>query len=339
MALGTSKMAIDVIPKNFTSRRKMRHYDLVVLAQQPRTLRQYRAYALIANFYQRLLPHRLQDPRTYPVGGHYAVTRSLVAGLSSLDAEFAYQPPLARTTARSAIVLAGAKTLHEATEWRRNGHCQLLWAGPNIVEHPHQLDGAILSPHIDGVVVPSNNVRQIFETQEPSLEGRVRVWPAGVDEQYWKSSPIPRRDLIVIYNKRMPDLAHHLEKILRDRGYRCVTLNYGDHRRDKYRPHEFRALLDRAIACVFLTYNESQGLAATEAWSMDVPTFAYRAGPTLNIDTIPYMTPDTGRYWSNIDELLNMFTTYSPSQFRPRAWVLANMTDKICANLLLAMMR
>lgn len=270
---------------------------------------------------------------------HYAVTRSLVVGLNSLGVEFAYQPSLARTTARAAIVLSGADTLHEATVWRRNGHCQVLWAGPNIVDHPHQLDGAILSPHIDGVVVASNNMRQIFETAEPSLVGHMRVWPVGVDEQYWKSSQVSRRDSILVYNKRMPDLARHLEHVLHDRGYRCVTLNYGDHRRDKYRPHQFRALLDRATACIFLTYNEPQGIAATEAWSMDVPTFAYRAGSTRNINTVPYMTPDTGRYWSDTDDLLNMLATFSPNQFQPRSWVLANMTDKICANMLFTMMR
>ena len=154
---------------------RMRHYDLVVLAYQPRTLRQYRAHALIAGCYQRLMPYRLQDPFPYPVGGHYGVTRSFVAGLRSLGIKFAYQPPLARTTARNAIVLAGPDTLREAIAWRRNGHCQQLWAGPNIVDHPHQLDGIILSPGIDGVVVASDNMRQIFEAAEPSLAGRLRV--------------------------------------------------------------------------------------------------------------------------------------------------------------------
>jgi hypothetical protein len=318
---------------------RMRHYDLVVLAHQPRTLRQYRTHALIAAGYQRLMPYRLQDPRPFPVGGHYGVTRSLVVGLRSLDAEFAYQPPLARTTARNAIVLAGPDTLHEAIAWRRNGYCQQLWAGPNIVDHPQQLNGIILSPEIDGVVVASNNMRQVFETAEPSLADRMRIWPAGVDEQYWKPSSVPRRDSLLIYNKRMPDLARRLEGILRDCGYSCATLNYGEKHRDKYRPHEFRAMLDRAIACILLTYNEPQGIAAAEAWSMDVPTFAYRADAVRNVDTLPYLTPDTGHYWSDTNELLTLLAAFSPHQFRPRSWVLANMTDTICASQLIAMMR
>ena len=318
---------------------RMRHYDLVVLAHQPNTFRQYRMHALIATCYQRLLPYRLQDPRPYPVGGHYGVTRSLVVGLRSLGADFAYQPPLARTTARNAIVLAGLDTLHEAIAWRRNGHCQQLWAGPNIVDHPHQLNGIILSPDIDGVIVASDNMRQVFVTAEPSLAGRMRVWPAGVDEQYWKPSSDSRRDSLLIYNKRMPDVARRLESILRDRGFKCATLNYGEKRHEKYRPHEFRAMLDRAIACILLTYNEPQGIAATEAWSMDVPTFAYRAEAVRNVDTIPYLTPDTGLYWSDTNELLILLAAFSPHHFRPRSWVLANMTDTICARQLIAMMR
>jgi len=236
-------------------------------------------------------------------------------------------------------VLAGPDILREAIAWRRNGHCQQLWAGPNIVDHPHQLDGIILSPDIDGVVVASDNMRQVFETAEPSLAGRTHVWPAGVDEQYWKPRSVPHRDSLLIYNKRMPNLARRLEGVLRDCRYSCAILSYGEKRRGKYRPHEFRALLDRAIACIFLTFNEPQGIAAAEAWSMDVPTFAYRAEAVRNVDTIPYLTPDTGHYWSDTDELLTLLAAFSPHLFRPRSWVLANMTDTICASQLIAVMR
>jgi hypothetical protein len=137
----------------------------------------------------------------------------------------------------------------------------------------------------------------------------------------------------------MPDLARKLEGALRQHGYRHETLNYGDHRRDKYRQHQFRAMLDRAYACIFLSYDEPQGIAATEAWSMDVPTFAYRADNVRDIATVPYMTPDTGRYWSEVDELLGLLASFSPDRFRPRRWVLENMTDAVCARQLIELTR
>jgi hypothetical protein len=317
----------------------MRHHDLVVLARQPRTVRQYRAYARIVGLCRRVLPYRLQDPQPLPVGGHYAVTRSLVAGLGQLKLDFAYQPPLDRTTARAAIVLAGSGLLGAALSWRRQGGCGFLLAGPNIVDHPHQLDRLILSSGIDGVVVASDKMRRIFETAEPSIADRLRVWPAGVDEHYWKPSGKSQRDTVLIYDKRMPDLATRLERALRDRGHRCRTLHYGDHRRDKYRLRRFRAMLDRAVACILLTYDEPQGIAATEAWSMDVPTFAYRADNVRDVDTVPYLTPETGRYWSDIDELLALLAPRSPHRFRPRPWVLENMTDVVCAQRLVALTR
>jgi len=82
---------------------------------------------------------------------------------------------------------------------------------------------------------------------------------------------------VLIYNKRMSELAGKLMRNLRGRGLRCRLINYGDRRGEKYALHRFKAELDRAYACVFLTLDEPQGIAACEAWSMDVPTLAHWA--------------------------------------------------------------
>ena len=63
-------------------------------------------------------------------------------------------------------------------------------------------------------------------------------------------------------------------------------------------------MLDRAFACIFLSFDEPQGIAPTEAWSMDVPTYSFRSEGLGDVDTVPYQTPATGRYWSSFDELL-----------------------------------
>jgi glycosyltransferase involved in cell wall biosynthesis len=311
--------------------------DLVILAHQPRVLKQWQFYNTIVRQYRRFLPYRLRDPDPETVGGHYGVTRSLVVGLRSIGADFAYGPTLDRTKARVAIVLAGQNELRAAIAWKRRGGCQKLFAGPNVVELPNQGDGILLSQEIDRVVVASDKVCREYESIASSLCGKIVVWPAGVDENYWKPRGTSPRDTVLIYNKRMPALAHDLEANLQQHGFRCRVFNYGGKRNDKYRLRDFRAALERSYACVFLSLSEPQGIAAAEAWSMDCPTFAFRERHFTHVATIPYLSQETGRYWSRPEELLLHLANFKPERFQPRAWVVENMTDEICARKLLTL--
>jgi hypothetical protein len=312
------------------------HHDLVVLARPPRTLRNVTPVRVAIARWRRLQPYAARDPEPLAVGGHYAVTRSLVAGLKAIGADYAYEPDLRLCTARAAIVLCQRTSLLAAIQWKRRGGCELLFAGPNIVDRPHQQDGVVLSSEIDGLIVASRKMQDIFEREEPSLRGRVRVWPAGVDANYWQRSGQGSRACVLIYNKRMPDHAARLAALIGAHGYACKVLNYGDKRADKYRPSQFRALLDCAFACIFLSLDEPQGIAATEAWSMDVPTLSFVAENAAR-NTVPYQTLETGCYWSTFDELLQLLSRAKHGDFAPRAWVLEHMTDEICARQLLAL--
>jgi hypothetical protein len=312
-------------------------YDLVVLARRPRTLRQWPGIAALLNVGKRCLPYGLRDPDTLAVGGHYGVTRSLISGLRAIGANFCYEPNLDRTFARAAIVLGPPESLPAAIDWKRRGGVELLLAGPNVVDDPRNAGGVLLTPEIDRAVVASDKMRVLFESLAPSLSGRMRVWPAGVDEQYWQPSSRNRRDGILIYDKRMPRLAAELRCALSARGHRCETIRYGEKRWEKYPQRQFRAALDRSRICVFLSYDEPQGLAAAEAWSMDVPTFAYRAEKVRDVATVPYLTAATGCYWSSVDEVLALVEARTAAEFDPRGWVLKNMTDAICAEQLISL--
>jgi hypothetical protein len=315
------------------------HHDLVILARQPNSIRQYSAYAGLIRAIARVLPFAWRDPLPRPIGGHYGVTRSLTSGLEQLGVRFAYAPRLERTTARAAIVLAGVKELKAAMAWRRRGSCEILLAGPNIVELPYDQDRILLSPDIDRVIVTSEKVRQQYLSVAPELTGRICIWPAGVDERYWHFTGRGPRNTVLIYNKRMPDLAGRLFSVLSMHGFQCEVINYGERRANKYRPHQFRSALSRAAACVMLTIDEAQGLAAAEAWSMDVPTLIYRSPDREAVATVPYLTSATGRYWSSIEELVMLLRDTPADGFKPRDWVLANMTDAVCAAQLMTLVR
>jgi hypothetical protein len=312
-------------------------YDLVVLAHQANAIRQYRLHGAAIRAVARVVPFAWRDPLPRALGGHYGVTRSLVEGLEQLGVRHAYAPRLDRTAARAAIVLNGVEELKSAMAWRRAGGCRLLLAGPNVAEMPHDRGGILLSPDIDRVIVASDKVRQQYLAAAPQLAGRICVWPAGVDAAYWRHSGTPARSTVLIYNKRMPELAGQLRAALAARGFACEVIHYSDRRKGKYRLHRFRAALSRAAACVMLTLDEPQGLAAAEAWSMDVPTLAYRSPGYEAVATVPYLTAATGAYWSTIEELVGLLRAAPAAGYRPRDWILANMTDAACAAQLMAL--
>jgi hypothetical protein len=317
----------------------MRHYDLVILAHQANSIRHYRAYAALIGLLHGTMPFAWRDPLPRPVGGHYAVTRSLVAGLERIGARFAYRPRLENTVARAAIVLAGVKELQAAIEWRKNGGCKVLLAGPNIVDTPFDQGGILLSPFIDLVVVASAKVQRSFSSTAPDLARRICVWPAGVDENYWRPSESPVKKSVLIYNKKMSDISQKIVESLSMQGFTVGVINYSDKRGSKYAPHEYRAALNSSIACVMLTNGETQGIAAVEAWSMNVPTLVYRPVTSTGADVLPYLAPETGSYWSTPQGLFDLLLQSSLNKFSPRDWVLANMTDPICASQLLLQIR
>jgi hypothetical protein len=313
----------------------MAYYDFVVFAHQSNTLRQIRAYSALIRGFARVVPFAWRDPLPRSVGGHYSHTRSVVVGLEQLGVNFAYQPRLDRTEARAALVLLGIDELKAAIEWRRRGGCKLLLAGPTVVERPHDKDGILLSPEIDRVVVASDKVRLQYESLAPQLIGRILVCPSGVDENYWRASPRRPQNRVLIYNKRMPQVASQLVSVLSKNGFPCEVINYGERRKDRYRFHQYRSALNRAFVCIMLTLDEPSGNMATECWSMDVPTMAYRAPGYENAATLPFVNSATGSYWSSIDELLGLLRGLSYANYQPRNWVLTNMTDAICsANLI-----
>jgi hypothetical protein len=316
-----------------------RQYDLIVLAHQANSIRHYKAYAGLIRGFHKVVPFAWRDPLPKPVGGHYAVTRSLVNGLERIGTQFAYRPPLEKAAARAAIVLAGVKDLQAAIEWRERGRCAVLLAGPNIVDAPLDHGGILLSPVIDRVVVASAKVRNIYLSIAPELANRIWVWPAGVDETYWNpDGPAPKKS-VLIYNKKMPELTQELVAVLNAHGIAAEVISYSDKRGTKYRAHQYRSALNRSFACVMLTHGETQGLAAVEAWAMNVPTLAYRAATSDSTEVLPYLTDQTGSYWSTSQELCHLLQRIDLNSFSPRQWVLANMTDTICASKLTVLIR
>lgn len=274
-------------------------------------------------------------------GGHHAVTRSLVEGLEKLNVPFSYNPVLIEDLSRTVIVLSDAFALKQMIALKQQGYIKYLLAGPNILNDPSSHDGILSSPEVDVCITPCEIVCKLHERFLPSLKNRSLPWAAGVDADFWKPRADVIRNKVLIYNKQSKGPTTPPDKYIQElekRGYNVSVVNYG-----YYSVDEFLLHLQTATLLIGFSRDESQGIAWTEAWACDVPTFIwYNSEPTYlgvqyNGSPAPYLSETTGSYFSSLDDLVSLLNRWENKDLRlsPRQWCLENMTDEVCAKELL----
>lgn len=274
--------------------------------------------------------------------GHAGVNRSLLKGLSSLGVNYNFNPSSIQEIGDVVLVPANENALHTAIRLKNQGRIQLLLAGPNMVVWPSESNGIVGNSAIDCCIVPCEWCKVNYERDLPSLCGRIAVLPSGVDTAFWQPTiDTKSSNIVIVYRKNSDEtLCVNVENILRKYGWIPYRLTYGS-----YQQNEYKDILNKARFAVFLSRSESQGLALAECWSNDVPTLVWDPQePTLigkkmcwPISAAPYLSQSTGRLWRNLMELeliLHNIITELPT-IEPRAWVLQNMSDDVCASRLL----
>ena len=295
---------------------------------------------------RRLVKPGVPLPSTSRYPGHFALVRSVVEGLQRIGADFNFNP--GRISAIARVVYAPAnEALRQAIQLKRDGHIDYLVAGPVNALFAEECDGILQEPEVDRVIVAHGWTRDFFQGA-PALLHKSRVCPCGVDTDAWK--PSDRRDdrtLALVYWKSGDEaFCEEVEGIVRGCGLepRRLRALAGEHA--MFTAADYRSLLDRSTIAVFLSAFETQGLALAEAWSMNVPTLAWdpqgsaewRGRSFQARSSAPYLTADTGRTWRTIDTLETTLrgALQDRASFQPRAWMVAHMTDAICAAALLA---
>jgi hypothetical protein len=278
-------------------------------------------------------------PSASPYPGHYAVTRSVVEGLRDIGADFNFNPSSFTDLAR--IVYAPAnEALRQAAELKRQGKVDYLVAGPVNALFSDECDSILQMPEIDRLIVACDWALAFFDAA-PELKRKSTVCPCGVDAAFWSPS-VSAKDAVVVYWKSgSSEFCDRVEAAAARHGLITIRVEsaHGQHR--GFTPIEFRAHLDRAVVAVFLSSFETQGIALAEAWAMDVPTLVWdpkgpaewRGRTFQSGSSCPYLTAATGIAWRTLDELESALAEVlsQRDRFQPRAWVLGNMTDAICA--------
>lgn len=233
----------------------------------------------------------------------------------------------------------------EALRWainkKKEGHIRQLMAGPNLVVGPLDYSRILLAPEIDKILQPSNWVRDFYLSLSPKLIGKIKVWPAGVEIPV--NVTAKKQDLILVYFKKSSDkkLLGLILGELEDRGVSYQILHYGN-----YKKMEYFDLLEKSKAMIYISNSESQGLALAEAWARNVPTLVWDRGffeygqyswRANNISS-PYLTEDNGITFGGGDDFGKRFDSFMSNRdsFRSKEYVEANLSDKVCAEKLLA---
>lgn len=279
--------------------------------------------------------------------GHPAVTRSMLSGFLDLKTPFHFNP-LKKNVTDICIVLSSFEALAAALELKQKGIIKKLIAGPNIATYPDEENSILTHKEIDICLVPSNWVKEMYEEISPSLKRRIKIWPAGVNQTYWspKYNAVPSKtENILIYIKGSHNkvLLEGINILLKKNRFNTVEIEYGS-----YSQKTYKNLLNWANLVIVIGGTESQGIAMAEAWSMNVPTLVLAnemwirpGGAKFVSSSSPYLSPATGIFFTNLKDLMSDLEEWHERRlkYNPRAWILKNMTDTLCGQKLLNLMR
>lgn len=226
--------------------------------------------------------------------------------------------------------------------------------GAAIYSHPLAFPDLFARyPNIKRFLVPGEWTRKMFE---PFYGDKVVAWPVGIDTNYWRPDDTEKTFDFLIYDKIR--WQHELMKIelidpvietLEQQGISYHFIKYGS-----YTHQELIDKLKVSKAVLFLCEHETQGLAYQQMLAGNIPILAWDRGgywqdPEFYPDRIKYEPVSSVPYWDercgvkftdavDFKEKLKIFLNLTDT-FRPRDYIMENLTLEICAGKYLQIYR
>jgi hypothetical protein len=300
-------------------------------------------FRLILQIILRILNRSKLKYYNHPIyRGHFAVTRSLVEGFRKNNISFIYNR-LTTTHSEYVVVLSNVIALRQCIKLKKLGLIKVLFAGPNICNSPSDHNYILTNKYIDKIIIPSKWVSDYYCQISSKFSNRLLIWPAGVDEMYWIPNKYDyfERDKILLYKKRINDdmriVFDSIVNFFQINNISYNVIEYGTFTQDEYLD-----LLRNSKLMIGFSKWESQGIAWSEAWSVNVPTFIYKVDSTiidnikLYISSAPYLSETSGLYFNGFTDFKNKFNEFENRnlEFNPRNYVYKNLTDVACSKIL-----
>ena len=297
----------------------------------------------------KILLHKLKSLRVagrdsyYP--GHKRVSEEVLEGLTEIGVEYNLDPFLYENGSHY-ILLSHPNWLSvlSSSNGLMSADAQVI-CGPNVF-HSLASECANELKKLNSIVLtPSDWVARNYEMQMPTLKGKIKVWPCGVNEDIWmpiKDSLIKKK--VIIYRKHDGFDAGFLKYVtdyLEKKSLMPVVIVYGEYTIDQWKEE-----LSLSCCVIYLTsFTESQGIAQFEAWSMNVPIFVYYVEDCIVDDWLfegasssPYLSESSGKFWSSLDDLICLIDNLIEGKdtYSPRKYLLNGYTREIQTKKLLS---
>lgn len=302
----------------------------------------YYKRSLKINYKLFLKKYRGYLPRPFEVlmyGGHYGVSRSMIEGLQGLNENVNYNPSRKKDIGDVVIVIGDINALRQAIELKQQKKIKKLIAGPNLCVFPTDFR-EIAAKEIDVYITHATWCVDYFIEMLPVLKNKMKIWPVGIDENYWKPLTKTKKNgkTLLFFKKYVDDVFYNKCLIIaKENGFEVIELIRGG-----YTFEQYKQLLSKVDFLVHFTEHESQGISLSESWAMNVPTMVWSTGVwnhegnNIKCSSAPFLNNENGRFFKNEIEFDKLFKTqqFLPDLYQPRKWVLENLTDRKSASIL-----
>jgi hypothetical protein len=293
--------------------------------------------------YPRRILRRLIRGKPRP-GGQGRMFLNLCAGLDRITAPYRindYRHAVANPDEIACIV--GQPFVLDKISWRNP-----IVFGAAIYAHPIEDPHLLRRLPVQKILVPGPWMKSMYE---PMWNGAVESWPVGIDTELWNCpSGVDKLTDVLLYDKVRWErdelectLIEPIRTLLRKHCRSVHEIRYGH-----YSVSDYRDLLSRCRAMVFLCEHETQGLAYQEALSSGVPIFAWDRGGAWRdpsffphkvqfgpVTSVPYWDDRCGMRFADVEEFESDWPDFwdkiKSGAFRPRDFVVDNLSLEHCA--------
>ena len=285
-------------------------------------------------------------------GGHARVFLNLCAGLNRIGAPYRVNDyRYARKNPNALACIVGKPCVLDAMPWKNP-----ILFGAAGYSHPVDDPDLLERLAVKKVLVPGPWVKAMCE---PWWGGAIESWPVGIDTDLWRpAAPDAKRIDVLLYDKVRWDhdafeasLLKPIRSILEKHGRSFMEIRYGS-----YREEHFLRALGRCRAMLFLCEHETQGIAYQQALACGVPILAWdRRGVWRDpayfpakvnfgpVTSVPYWDERCGRRFSAVSAFGTQWNAFwedaKANRFRPRDFILENLTLESCAREYLRIVR
>jgi hypothetical protein len=293
--------------------------------------------------YPRRLVRRIVRGKRSP-GGQRRVFLNLLAGLDRLGVTYRVNDyRYARRNPGALACIVGKPCVLDRMAWKNP-----ILFGASGYSHPVDHPQLLQSWSIRKILVPGAWMESMCR---PVWGDAVTAWPVGIDTELWRPvSPGNKPFDVLLYDKVRWQHEHFeqslvapIRRFLRERGHSVLELRYGT-----YREEDFRSALAQCRTMIFLCEHETQGIAYQQALSCGLPILAWdRGGPWQDpeyyphkvffepVTSVPYWDARCGRRFSDITEYSVLWDDFyagaKAERYRPRDYILENLTLELCA--------